>query len=459
MDTQALSIYVQMVKKNVNTKPLNDSTSLVFNKTSDLPILCVKFWCQVLVVKNISYLRCVNYAHHLCHGTALIRLNNREEIFELQEHGPACLSSVDAIQISLFKDALKYAMQTEGGEPRAVYDTYALIYPRGAILYPFRRAFETMRSWRRQMFPRHPVTLDEMALQFANPENARLLQHQRGTLATRIIWDRDDCLHFAMYDRDLIVRIRADVQIIMVDFTFQLHLLRQLNAEYNDDVARDHLNAQALKLVVNQERIRINQRQAPRRQRVNVRDRVGDNPIAVDAPAVHLIDNFAAVAAPQPNNIGLVAPQPNNIGQVAPQPINIGPVPDGAEMIVNNAAAAAVPRPPEYDDPIAVDAPAVHPIDDFAAVATPQPIIIGPVAVPDGPNMVVNNAAAAAVPRPSENNAPEIAICIICCDVPKSHCFLPCGHYICCYDCSQALLLQPCPMCSSEIEQTLRIYG
>ncbi|CAB0045257.1 unnamed protein product [Trichogramma brassicae] len=126
-----------------------------------------------------TYLRCVHYAHHRCRGTALIRKNNIEELVEVQAHGPSCLSSVDAIQIGLFKDALKYGMQTEGRKPRQVYDTYALIYPRGAILFPYRQAVQNMYDWRRQAIPRHPVTLDEMGLQLGNPENARLLQHLR----------------------------------------------------------------------------------------------------------------------------------------------------------------------------------------------------------------------------------------------------------------------------------------
>jgi len=47
--------------------------------------------------------------------------------------------------------------------------------------------------------------------------------------------------------------------------------------------------------------------------------------------------------------------------------------------------------------------------------------------------------------------------CRVCMDVEVSTLFLPCGHFVCCAECAtQQLRLQRCPVCGSDIRDTVR---
>ncbi|CAB0034344.1 unnamed protein product [Trichogramma brassicae] len=169
---------------------------------------------------NTSYLRCRNIEFG-CHGTALIRRANLDELIERQPHYPSCPPSPEAVEVIRFKDALRTSARIHHREPRAIYDSLALIYPETAVLVPFHQIRGTLKKWRSSAFPASPTSLDRLAHQIENPLNVDLFVHQQGTVSTRILRDSDDCRHFAFYDAELINRIAPNVNTIMIDFTYK----------------------------------------------------------------------------------------------------------------------------------------------------------------------------------------------------------------------------------------------
>jgi Zinc finger, C3HC4 type (RING finger) len=46
--------------------------------------------------------------------------------------------------------------------------------------------------------------------------------------------------------------------------------------------------------------------------------------------------------------------------------------------------------------------------------------------------------------------------CIICMSNEKSVVFAPCGHYICCEECSNSLATKKCPICRNKIHSVVK---
>ncbi|CAB0041810.1 unnamed protein product [Trichogramma brassicae] len=63
-----------------------------------------------------------------CKGTAQLRRDVvNAELKEIQDHASNCILNDDAINIGIFRQALRYVMRTDHRPPRDIYDTYALI--------------------------------------------------------------------------------------------------------------------------------------------------------------------------------------------------------------------------------------------------------------------------------------------------------------------------------------------
>ena len=56
------------------------------------------------------------------------------------------------------------------------------------------------------------------------------------------------------------------------------------------------------------------------------------------------------------------------------------------------------------------------------------------------------------------------ALCVVCLDRPKTHIFVPCGHYSCCEECCNLLTDGPaamrrCPLCKGVITMGMKVFG
>eukprot|EP00966_Prymnesium_polylepis_P083623 1936785-Prymnesium_polylepis.2 len=75
-------------------------------------------------------------------------------------------------------------------------------------------------------------------------------------------------------------------------------------------------------------------------------------------------------------------------------------------------------------------------------------------------------AAKEVATRLEEENARrvEAALCVICLDKPKTHVFVPCGHYSCCAECCDSIVNGPeamrlCPLCKGAITMAVKVFG
>ena len=59
-------------------------------------------------------------------------------------------------------------------------------------------------------------------------------------------------------------------------------------------------------------------------------------------------------------------------------------------------------------------------------------------------------------PSSEVQNEKDSRICIICMDKEISHAFLPCGHTICCKNCSKNV--QNCPNCRANVHSSVMLY-
>jgi len=56
--------------------------------------------------------------------------------------------------------------------------------------------------------------------------------------------------------------------------------------------------------------------------------------------------------------------------------------------------------------------------------------------------------------------APDLGMCVICLEEPKTHVFVPCGHVCACKSCSsQAMKTNTsCPICRGAVSQSIQLY-
>jgi len=65
--------------------------------------------------------------------------------------------------------------------------------------------------------------------------------------------------------------------------------------------------------------------------------------------------------------------------------------------------------------------------------------------------------------RASLSTSPEFRLenCVICCNSPNTHAYVPCGHKILCGECMTAIKKKPnlhCVLCRQKYQQIIRIY-
>ena len=58
----------------------------------------------------------------------------------------------------------------------------------------------------------------------------------------------------------------------------------------------------------------------------------------------------------------------------------------------------------------------------------------------------------------------EASLCVVCLDEPKTHIFVPCGHYSCCERCCDLISNGPaekrlCPLCKGAITMGMKVFG
>ncbi|KAL7294735.1 hypothetical protein TKK_0011866 [Trichogramma kaykai] len=167
------------------------------------------------------YLKCKN-TRSSCKGTAQLRRDVvNAELEERQEHAPSCIPDDDAINIAIFRQALRYAMRTDHRSPRLIYDTYALVYDEGASLLPYPAVSESMINWRKKSFPPSPASIQEMVRQLQDPLNEGIFNHEKGHLSNQVLRDSDNCAHFVFWDEDFIRRVAPHLSILFVDCTYK----------------------------------------------------------------------------------------------------------------------------------------------------------------------------------------------------------------------------------------------
>ncbi|KAL7305074.1 hypothetical protein TKK_0002638 [Trichogramma kaykai] len=168
---------------------------------------------------RVYYLRCRNRQSG-CFATARVYRDNVDVLVPGQPHSSSCIPSEEAVGIVRFKEELRLAATRDFTRPRVIYDTLALVYDDVAALVPFSSVRGSIKRWRATMFPLSPNSLIDMSLQLGNPENSRLLFHERGRLTTRIFHDIDDEMHFLLYDADIVAKVQNHISTIMIDFTY-----------------------------------------------------------------------------------------------------------------------------------------------------------------------------------------------------------------------------------------------
>ena len=66
--------------------------------------------------------------------------------------------------------------------------------------------------------------------------------------------------------------------------------------------------------------------------------------------------------------------------------------------------------------------------------------------------------APAARKREREGEGVEAELCSICLDTPRSHVFTPCGHMTACGACAVRFRKQPCPICRTKVQATVKLF-
>ncbi|KAL7286759.1 hypothetical protein TKK_0018904 [Trichogramma kaykai] len=190
--------------------------------------------------ENVYYLRCRNIQYG-CHATARVYVNDPDVLIEVVPHDPSCIPSTDAIEIARFREALRTAAIRDHGEPREIYDAYALLYPEAAALLPFHAARASIRRWRLLSFPGSPNSIISMIHQLQDPANDRLFNHRTGFLTRHVMRDEDGYSHFVFYDLDVLNRVRMTVQTLLIDMTYKTcPLLPDANLQLGTVMAAYH---------------------------------------------------------------------------------------------------------------------------------------------------------------------------------------------------------------------------
>jgi len=60
--------------------------------------------------------------------------------------------------------------------------------------------------------------------------------------------------------------------------------------------------------------------------------------------------------------------------------------------------------------------------------------------------------------RLEEETGDEKGLCVICQDAPKTILLLPCRHLALCGPCSAMDALRQCPLCRSDIRETMQVF-
>ncbi|XP_023319303.1 proline-rich receptor-like protein kinase PERK9 [Trichogramma pretiosum] len=145
------------------------------------------------------------------------------------------------------------------------------------------------------------------------------------------------------------------------------------------------------------------------------------NVVAPEPPRVAAVDDANVLPMPRPPSPqeNVVAPEPPRVDAVEPANILLMPRP---------------PPPPE--NVVAPEPPRV-------AAADPENVL--PMPLPPPPPI-----------GPHQSSDP----CVVCMTENRTHCFLPCGHYICCLYCTERVLASDtrCPACRGESTGFLRIF-
>uniref|UniRef100_A0ABD2VV94 MULE transposase domain-containing protein n=1 Tax=Trichogramma kaykai TaxID=54128 RepID=A0ABD2VV94_9HYME len=195
---------------------------------------------KVSMIDHQHYLRCRNIQYG-CHATARVYVNDPDVLIEVVPHDPSCIPSTDAIEIARFREALRTAAIRDHGEPREIYDAYALLYPEAAALLPFHAARASIRRWRLLSFPGSPNSIISMIHQLQDPANDRLFNHRTGFLTRHVMRDEDGYSHFVFYDLDVLNRVRMTVQTLLIDMTYKTcPLLPDANLQLGTVMAAYH---------------------------------------------------------------------------------------------------------------------------------------------------------------------------------------------------------------------------
>eukprot|EP01006_Ploeotia_vitrea_P046476 TRINITY_DN67028_c5_g5_i2.p1 TRINITY_DN67028_c5_g5~~TRINITY_DN67028_c5_g5_i2.p1 ORF type:complete len:301 (+),score=31.73 TRINITY_DN67028_c5_g5_i2:32-904(+) len=87
----------------------------------------------------------------------------------------------------------------------------------------------------------------------------------------------------------------------------------------------------------------------------------------------------------------------------------------------------------------------------------PTPTPSQPQQQPENPNPTTAAQQTQSSDKPTDSgDIPEDMLCVICMEVKKDCCFVPCGHCCTCMGCSKAV--SDCPQCRSKIDTKIKVF-
>jgi len=83
-----------------------------------------------------------------------------------------------------------------------------------------------------------------------------------------------------------------------------------------------------------------------------------------------------------------------------------------------------------------------------------------PIVTPDSKHVQVppNNKEKVQEKQQGQPDDSENKLCIICWEAPKTHLFVPCGHYSTCEKCGKAFSNNTCPVCRTHVRFVQRVF-